>query len=86
MLLLTLAILFWFTKARDVYRKRDDKGDTVILQLWLIGIAMSDVFIVMIGTNINWSESGRNNFFVKLILFPYLNAFIRPLLFTLQVR
>ena len=86
MLLLCLALLFWFTKARDVYRKRDDKGDTVLLQLWLIGIAMSDVFIVVIGTNINWGESARKSFFVKLILFPYLNAFIRPILFTLQVR
>ena len=86
LLILTLIILFWFTKARDVYRKRDETGDTVVLQLWLIGIGMFDIFSVIIGTNINWSHDARKSFFVKCILFPYINAFIRPVLFTLQVR
>ena len=58
-LILTLIILFWFTKARDVYRKRDEKGDTVVLQLWLIGVGMCDIFFVMIFTNIQWSHEAR---------------------------
>ena len=41
-----LIILFIFTKARDMYRRRDINGDTVTLQLWLICVAIADLIIV----------------------------------------
>ena len=40
-----LVIIFYFTKARDMYRKRDVNGDTVTLQLWLIVVAIIDLII-----------------------------------------
>ena len=38
-----LVIIFFFTKARDMYRRRDVSGDTVTLQLWLIVVAIIDL-------------------------------------------
>ena len=40
-----LVIIFYFTKARDMYRRRDFSGDTVTLQLWLIVVAIIDLII-----------------------------------------
>ena len=53
--ILSLIIMFFFTKARDVYRQRDASGDTVTLQLWLTGVAMCDLTIVECVLNVNWS-------------------------------
>ena len=50
-----LHIIFFYTKARDTYRQRDTKGDTVTLQLWLCVAAVIDLYFVMIMYNINWT-------------------------------
>lgn len=50
-----LHIIFFYTKARDTYRLRDQKGDTVTLQLWLCVLAVLNLFFVMVMYNINWT-------------------------------
>ena len=81
-----LLAIFFFTKIRDRYRKRDERGDTVTIQLWLIGIAITNLLITIIVVCIQWSTSARDNLFVEMFIYPYFNAFIRPVLFTLTVR
>ena len=61
--LVCLAILFAFTKARDYYRKRDDRGDTVTLQLWLMAIAAIDLLITITVISIGFSQTTRDNSF-----------------------
>ena len=43
--------------------------------------------IVEVVLNIEWSQEVRDdNWLVKFFLYPYINAFIRPVLFSLTVR
>ena len=84
--IICLIILWTFTKMRDVYRKRDEH-DRVDHQLWLMGAAMANLVITIIVICIPYSQSTRDNsFFVRFFIYPYINAFIRPLLFSLTVR
>lgn len=46
-----LTILLYYTKARDFYRKRDARGDTVFLQLCLIVISLIDIAIALVAFN-----------------------------------
>lgn len=78
-----LIILFYFTKARDFYRQRDTRGDTVTLQLWLIALATINLAITEVFLNINWNETARSSFIVTFFIYPYINAFARPLIFVL---
>ena len=61
LLLISLIILGWFTKARDQYRKRDKKGDTVALQLWLIALGIFNLIITIIVVSIDISDNVRKN-------------------------
>ena len=82
-----LFVLLYYTKARDFYRKRDRRGDTVTVQLWLIGISIIDLAITIVVYNISYSDSIReHNFFIKSLIYPYVNAFARPVLCTLMIR
>lgn len=54
--IICLHIIFFYTKARDTYRLRDIKGDTVTLQLWLIVVAVINLIFVMVMYNINWTD------------------------------
>ena len=82
-----LMIMFFFTKARDMYRKRDLTGDTVTLQLWLMAIGIINLIIVIVVINIDIPQETRNSsYWVKAFIYPYANAFIRPVLFTLTIR
>ena len=82
-----LIILFYFTKARDMYRRRDVSGDTVTLQLWLIVVAIIDLIICTIVIALPIKQEVRdNNLLVKMFIYPYVNVFIRPVLFTLTIR
>ena len=57
------------------------------LQLWLICIGICNLVVTSIVLNINYEiDTRENNVFVKFFIYPYINAFIRPVLFTLQVR
>ena len=81
-----LIIIWAFTKMRDVYRKRDEH-DRVEVQLWLMGIAIANLVITIIVICIPYSQETRDeNFFVQFFIYPYINAFIRPVLFSLCVR
>jgi len=55
--IISLLALFFFTKIRDKYRKRDEKGDTVTIQLWLIGVAITNLIITVIVVCIQWSST-----------------------------
>ena len=79
-----LITLLYYTKARDYYRKRDVRGDTVTVQIILIIVSIVDLTITLIAFNAFPDTS--DNFFVDLFYYPYICAFIRPFLFTLQVR
>ena len=82
-----LMIMFFFTKARDMYRKRDLTGDTVTLQLWLMAIAIINLIIVIVVIQIDIPQETRDtSLWVKSFIYPYINAFIRPVLFTLTIR
>ena len=79
--------MFWFTKARDVYRRRDVTGDTVTLQLWLIAVAIVNLIITVIVISVDIpSDTRSSSWVVKFFIYPYLNAFIRPVLFSLTIR
>lgn len=78
-----LLILLWFTKARDVYRKRD-ASDLIWLQCGLIIVAIIDLFITIAVVNISGED--KSNTGVDMFLYPYINSFIRPVIFTLGVR
>ena len=82
-----LMVMFYFTKARDMYRRRDETGDTVTLQLWLMAAAIINLLIVIGVVSSNIPLSTRNNSYIaKFFIYPYINAFIRPVLFTLTIR
>jgi hypothetical protein len=82
-----LAIMFFFTKARDVYRRRDHNGDTVTLQLWLMVIAILNLICTVITISVDIPQDTRDSsYWVKFFIYPYINAFIRPVLFTLTIR
>jgi len=78
--------MFYFTQVRDSYRKRDEGGDTVRLQLWLMGVGILNLLVTIVVVNIDWSPTQRDSFWVECFIFPYVNVFIRPLLFSLMVR
>jgi len=78
-----LLILLWFTKARDVYRKRDG-SDLIWVQCGLIIAAIIDLCITITVVNIDGLD--RTEIGVRLFIYPYLNSFIRPVIFTLGVR
>jgi two pore calcium channel protein len=78
--------MFYFTKVRDTYRKRDDGVDTVRLQLWLMGIGFCNLLITTAVVCIDWSTDQRDSFWVSFFIFPYVNVFIRPVLFSLMIR
>ena len=84
--IICLTIILWYTKARDFYRKRDTKGDTIRLQLWLISIAIVNLVITFISLLIVTDEQHGNSAFIAFLVYPYVNAFIRPLLITLIIR
>ena len=66
---------------------RDKKGDTVTFQLWLIALAIVNLIITVIFISINWPDDTReNSWIVRGLIYPYLNAFIRPVLFSLTIR
>lgn len=50
-----LIIMFAFTKARDMYRRRDENGDTVTLQLWLMAVGIVNLIIVIIIIQVDFS-------------------------------
>ena len=84
--IVSLIIIWAFTKMRDVYRKRDEH-DRVEVQFWLIGVAIANLVITIIVICIPWEQDTRdNNLFVRFFIYPYINAFIRPVLFSLCVR
>lgn len=81
-----LIVLWTFTKMRDVYRKRDSH-DRVNLQLGLMAAAMVNLVITIAVICIPFTQTTRDDsFFVKFFIYPYINAFIRPALFSLSVR
>ena len=81
-----LIVLWAFTKMRDVYRKRDEH-DRVNVQLWLMGAALVNLVITIVVICIPYTQSTRDDsFFVKFFIYPYINAFIRPVLFSISVR
>jgi len=43
-----LLIMFYFTKVRDGYRKRDEAGDTVQIQLWMMGIGICNLLVTIV--------------------------------------
>lgn len=84
--ILCLMVIFWFIKARDVYRARDPY-DRVPLTLWLIAIAVADLMLTLVVDAIAFSQdSFDNNWLIRMAIYPYINAFIRPVIFTLTVR
>lgn len=71
---------------RDVYRKRDEH-DRVEVQIWLMGAAIANLVITIIVICIPFDQKTRDDsFFVRFFIYPYINAFIRPVLFSLCVR
>lgn len=83
--IICLLIILFFTKARDVYRERD-MSDNIWLQCNLILVSIINLLITIVVVSIDWEGNSRDNIMVRLFIYPYLNSFIRPLIFTLSVR
>ena len=84
--IICLIVIWAFTKMRDVYRKRDEH-DRVEVQIWLMGAAIANLVITIIVICIPYDQKTRDDsFFVRFFIYPYINAFIRPVLFSLCVR
>ena len=50
-------------------------------------VGVIDLCICEAVVNIDWSQETRDDsWFVKMFIYPYINVFIRPILFTLTVR
>lgn len=50
-------------------------------------IAFVNLIIVIVVISLDIDEETReNNYWVKFFIYPYVNAFIRPILFTLTIR
>ena len=81
-----LVVLWYYIKARDYYRKRDTTGDTVNVQLWLIAIAIVNLVVTVIAFNIMPEDRRDDNKFTRSLVYPYIDAFIRPVLGTLTAR
>ena len=71
---------------RDSYRKRNEIGDTLTLQLWLIGISICNLLISIVVVSVKWSTNERKNPWVGFFIYPYFDIFIRPVLFSLMIR
>mmetsp|Transcript_28572 Transcript_28572/g.35353 ORF Transcript_28572/g.35353 Transcript_28572/m.35353 type:complete len:145 (-) Transcript_28572:1866-2300(-) len=84
--ILCLVTLAYYTKARDYYRRRDDKGDTVTLQMWLIWIAVLNLILTEVVINVVDLNSRNDNFFYQFSTYAYINALMRPILFVLSIR
>jgi hypothetical protein len=52
----------------------------------LMGISVCSLFIAIIVVSINWSTTERQNTWVEFFIFPYIEVFIRPVLFSLMIR
>jgi len=51
-----------------------------------MGLAMLNCLISAIFASIEWSPETRNLGIIKFLIYPYVNAFIRPVIFSLSVR
>lgn len=84
--IICLIVVAYYTKARDFYRRRDQKGDTVTLQMSLIFVSVSNLIVTEFVLNLVERENLDNNFFYIFFSYAYINAFMRPILFVLSIR
>ena len=81
--ILCLLVLLWFTKARDYYRKLDNTSARNV-QVMLQIIAIIDLIMVIIADQMAFTSS--DSFIATFMKYPWINAFIRPVLMTLVIR
>ena len=81
--IICLLVLLGFTKARDAYRKLDSTRARNV-QICLQIIAIIDLLMVIIADFLPFTDS--TSFIATFCKYPWINAFIRPVLMTLVIR
>jgi len=84
--LVCLAIMLAFTYARDTYREAETPGVRVAITVLTV-IAATDLIVCIIYEFAIWNVESIENktMFQKLFMYPWINSFIRPVLFTVSL-